>query len=129
MIPSAGLFSISSASPVQGSITSASIWPAETGSYVPDTVLTKDEVDAGNVGEDTLRRDDPLALGKVAGRRVNKVRGNNFVRHDLLIVVNILQEQVQCFHPLFQAALQISELSFRYLALVFRSGFPAGGVL
>ena len=77
---------------------------------VPDAVLAKNEVDAGNVGEDALRRDDPLARGKVAGRRVNKVRGNNLVRHDLFFVINILQEQIQSFHPLFQAALQISEL-------------------
>ena len=76
---------------------------------IPDAVLSKDKVDPGNVGVHLLGRDDAFTGRQIAACRVDEIGRHDAVFDDLFLIVDILEEQVQRLHPLFEAALQVGE--------------------
>lgn len=72
----------------------------------PLVALALDEVDAADVAVDAARRDDPLALGQVAGAREGEILGHDAVADDLLGAVDVGEVGVEGVDALREAALK-----------------------
>ena len=64
-----------------------------------------DEIDAGDMGIDPVRRLDAVHLGPVGRVEKHEVRRHEAGLDDLLVVVDVVEEDVDRLHPLNAAAL------------------------
>ena len=74
--------------------------------HIPLAFAGADEIDADDVGVDVGRQIDALHLAPVLGIAEDALGGYLARRQNRLLVVDVVQERVQCLHALFQSALE-----------------------
>ena len=61
---------------------------------VPDTVLSLDQINTGNMGVDSLRRGNSFAFYGITGGCVDKLLRDDFILYDFFLPINIIQKEI-----------------------------------
>src|SRR5260221_452392 len=96
---------LSSATPVPGALTSATLPARYTLSNPATPILIADQVRAADVNVNPLRRVKAAHLPTIVCRPQHHVRRYNPIAQDMTIMVNVKQEQVDRLDALAQTSL------------------------